>query len=308
MLRKINKNILNTKRMSPIKGVVIHNDYGSKNATAKWYANTFLPQRAKQGQLSLGVAHYYIDASCIARVVDTYREAWHTGNREGNGHYIGYEVCGSRWDNGLSTEAFKANEEMAFRQAAEDMLFYKLPVNRNTVRLHKEFSSTSCPHRSWDLHGKSVNAVKDYFISRIKHYQSLGKTVDVMLKAKPAPKPTPAPSYTPPKAPFKQLRVGDTATIRQGMTSWYLPSDPKAVAKPSKDFTGQKDTVKQIKDVSKSYSKRAYLLDKFNSWVLEQDLEEPRADWEPVKVGDEHELAKDEFEVDGNIYKVTKIK
>lgn len=91
-------------------------------------------------------------------------------------------------------------------------------------------------------------------------------------------------------------------TIRPGMTSWYLPNDPKAVVKPSKDFQGTQDIVKQVKAVSKSYSKRAYLLEKLNSWILEQDLEEP------VKAGDEHELAKNEFEVDGNIYKVTKVK
>ena len=72
---------------------------------------------------------------------------------------------------------------MTLRQVAEDMLYYELPVNRSTVRLHQEFSSTSCPHRSWDLHGESVNAVKDYFIEKIKYYQSLGKTVREMIDA-----------------------------------------------------------------------------------------------------------------------------
>ena len=82
---------------------------------------------------------------------------------------------------GASDADFIANENMALMQVAEDMLFYKLPVNRDTVRLHREFIPTDCPHRSWNLHGKSTNAVKDYFITKIKHYQSLGNTVDEMI-------------------------------------------------------------------------------------------------------------------------------
>lgn len=175
----INETLMNVGSMGTILGVIIHNDYGSANATPKWYLN-WLRSRDK----SLGIAHYYIDKNTIVRVVDTNNIAYHAGNYSANtGGYIGYEACGSRWDNGLSTEEFLLNENMTLRQVAEDMLYYNLPVNRQTVRLHQEFSSTSCPHRSWDLHGKSLNAVKDYFIERIKYYQSLGKTVQEMIDA-----------------------------------------------------------------------------------------------------------------------------
>ena len=57
-----------------------------------------------------------------------------------------------------------------------------LPANRNTVRLHVEFSSTSCPNRSDKLHtgydpvaqgllpkAKQLQ-VKDYFIKQIRSY------------------------------------------------------------------------------------------------------------------------------------------
>ena len=81
-----------------------------------------------------------------------------------------------------------------------------MPVNRDTVRLHREFIQTDCPLRSWELHGKSANAVKDYFIAKIKYYQSLGNTVDEMIakengtavKQTPTPKPvaTPKPTAT----------------------------------------------------------------------------------------------------------------
>ena len=177
MVQHINKSYLNVGNLRSIKGVVIHNDAGSAGATAFWYVD-WLAQRNKE----LGIAHYYIDRYTIFRAVDTYKIAYHTGDgvtrTSGNGNYIGYEVCQSM---GASDADFIANENMALMQVAEDMLFYKLPVNRATVRLHREFIQTDCPHRSWDLHGKSMNAVKDYFIAKIKHYQSLGNTVDEMI-------------------------------------------------------------------------------------------------------------------------------
>ena len=100
--------------------------------------------------------------------------AYHAASATGNGHYIGYEVCESLK---ASDADFLLNEEATFRQVAEDLLFYELPANRDTVRLHMEFSQTSCPHRSWDLHGKNINAVKDYFIARIQHYMNGGTTI-----------------------------------------------------------------------------------------------------------------------------------
>ena len=203
MVQRINKSYLNVGNLYSIKGAVIHNDAGSAGATAFWYVD-WLAQRNKE----LGIAHYYIDRYTIFRAVDTYQIAYHTGDgvtrTSGNGNYIGYEVCQSM---GASDADFIANENMALMQVAEDMLFYKLPVNRDTVRLHREFVPTDCPHRSWELHGKSLNAVKDYFIAKIKHYQSLGNTVDEMIakekgtavKQTPTPKPTatPKPTVTP---------------------------------------------------------------------------------------------------------------
>lgn len=182
MVKKINRQYLMTGSMPSIRGVVIHNDAGSVNATAVHYER-WLQTHDK----TRGIAHYYIDRNTILRAVDTYRQAWHTGNQIGNGYYIGYEVCQSL----NSTDAdFIANEEMTLMQVAEDMLFYKIPVNRDTVRLHREFSQTTCPHRSWELHGRTINSVKDYWIERIKHYQSIGKTVEEMLQGKPVQKTT----------------------------------------------------------------------------------------------------------------------
>lgn len=189
MVRVVNKNIGNGKagaRVGSPKGVVIHNDYGAMNPNA--YI-AWLERRKANNQLGLGYAHYYIDKDTILRIENTYNKAWHTGNNEGNAYYIGYEVVESYY--GVISDAeFIENENMTLRQAAEDLNYYGLPVNRNTVRLHSEFRATSCPHRSWDIHigkGKAYNTsnknkLQDYFISKIKGYLSKGKTVASMLK------------------------------------------------------------------------------------------------------------------------------
>lgn len=162
----INESLLNAGVMNGIWGVVIHNDAGSM--TPKQYVAWL-----KTRNLELGISHYYGNRNQMARVIDTNKIGWHTANSTGNGHYIGYEVCQSM---SASDADFLANEEAVFKQVAEDMAFYGLTPNRDTVRLHKEFSSTTCPHRSWELHGKSINAVKDYFISRIKSYMDAPTT------------------------------------------------------------------------------------------------------------------------------------
>lgn len=164
------------KSMKP-KGVVIHNDYGRMSALSY---ESWLRGRSP----SLGIAHYYIDRSTIARYVNTNRSTYHTGDGSGNGNsnYIGYEVIQSRGPEfgDISREQFIENENMALRQASEDLQFYNLPINRTTVKLHNQFSSTSCPHLSQTIHGSGTR-VQDYFIKKIKFYKSLGKTVGEMI-------------------------------------------------------------------------------------------------------------------------------
>lgn len=63
----------------------------------------------------------------------------------------------------------------------EDLIYYGLPINKQTVRLHHEFSPTSCPHRSLALHGETTDSIKTYFVERMNYFATLGKTVDEML-------------------------------------------------------------------------------------------------------------------------------
>ena len=171
MVNKINENLMDAGRLESIDFVVIHNDAGSM--TPEQYVN-WLINRDK----SLGIAHYYCNRNTIARVIDTFNIGYHTGDWWSNCRSIGYEVCESMK---VSDEEFLQNEDMTLMQATEDLIYYGLPINTSTVRLHHEFVPTTCPHRSMELHGNSTESVKEYFVNRMRYFATLGNTVDEML-------------------------------------------------------------------------------------------------------------------------------
>ena len=163
------------KRTEPLLGVVIHNDASELNAN-EWREVLI---NAPEERYVQGIAHYYIDRNGQWQAIDTENIAWHTANQIGNEQYLGYEVLES-----LSSkdEEFLLNEQETFRVIASDMIDYNLEPNRDTVKLHLEFSETECPHRSFEIHTNwkttvdgipdegVINDLKDYFISQIKQY------------------------------------------------------------------------------------------------------------------------------------------
>lgn len=161
------------KRGYKPKGVVIHNDAGSLSAMQ--YHDSLV--NAPLSRLENGIAHSYISGNTVWQALPEGRTAWHTANNDGNTNYYGIEVCQSM---SASDKDFLASEQSAFQEAARMLKKWGLPVNRNTVRLHNEFSPTQCPHRSMKLHAgysssqrapqSVVNKTKDYFISQIKAY------------------------------------------------------------------------------------------------------------------------------------------
>lgn len=171
MVNKINENLMDAGRLESIDFVVIHNDAGSM--TPEQYVD-WLRYRDK----ALGIAHYYCNRNTIARVIDTFNIGYHTGDWWSNCRSIGYEVCESMK---VSDEEFLQNEDVTLMQATEDLIYYGLPINTSTVRLHHEFVPTTCPHRSLELHGGTTESVKNYFVSRMQYFASLGSTVDEML-------------------------------------------------------------------------------------------------------------------------------
>lgn len=158
-------------KLVSIDFVVIHNDAGRMNP--KEYID-WLRERDK----SLGIAHYYCNRKMIAQVLNTSDIGYHTGDWWSNCRSIGYEVCESLK---VSDEDFLANEDVALAQATEDLLFYGLPINMDTVRLHHEFVPTTCPHRSMELHGGTTESVKAYFVQRMQYFATLGDNVGVIL-------------------------------------------------------------------------------------------------------------------------------
>lgn len=172
MVKKINETLMDDSgKLFNLEFVVIHNDAGSM--TPEQYIDWLRYRRR-----DLGIAHYYCNRDCIARVVDTFNIGYHTGDWWSNCRSIGYEVCESLK---VSDEEFLQNEDVTLMQATEDLLYYGLPINTQTVRLHHEFVPTTCPHRSLELHGGTTESVKNYFVSRMNYFASLGKTVDEML-------------------------------------------------------------------------------------------------------------------------------
>lgn len=142
--------------------VIIHNDAGSINACASYY-RSWLPNH----EAELGFAHVYIAKDGKYQADDFDNIAWHSGNSFANEWALSWEVCQSM---GASDAEFEAVEEAVFQDVAAAMKKYGLTPNRETIRLHKEYSATDCPHRSWALHGSAINAVQDYFIAGIKKY------------------------------------------------------------------------------------------------------------------------------------------
>lgn len=174
------------RRGGAARGVVIHNDAGSQNATPNFYRG-WLPTRNPE----LGFAHVYISADDRLQAEDYENCAWHVGEATGNYWYVGWEVCQSDGDEAT----VRANEQACFKDVANYMKSVGMVPNASTVKLHREFSSTSCPRRSVELHGGTLESTRAYFIQEIQKYMGGASVPTPEKPSKPAPsKPTPAPS------------------------------------------------------------------------------------------------------------------
>ena len=146
---------------------------------------------APLSRLEAGIAHSYISGNTVWQALDESQIGWHTANQSGNKSYYGVEVCQSI---GADDKTFLQNEQAAFQECARLLKKWGLPANRNTIRLHCEFVSTSCPHRSSELHtgfdpvtqgllpkNKQLK-LKDYFIKQIRSYMNGDIPVATVVK------------------------------------------------------------------------------------------------------------------------------
>ena len=139
-------------------GVVIHNDAGSNGANAGFY-NNWLPTHNPEN----GFAHVYIGNDGRLQASDFSNMAWHCANSYGNANYASWEVCQSEGD----LNQFLRNEQAVLDDVAKYMKQWGLTPNRDTVKLHQELSSTSCPRRSVEAHGGTVESCRSYFIAEL---------------------------------------------------------------------------------------------------------------------------------------------
>lgn len=144
-------------------GIVIHNDAGSSGAKVSFYENWLLSHNPENG-----FAHVYIAEDGRLQASDFANKAWHCANSYGNANYASWEVCQSEGD--LNT--FLKNEQKVFDDVAKYMKEWGLEPNSDTVKLHRELSATSCPRRSVEAHGGTVESCRQYFITEIKKRMS----------------------------------------------------------------------------------------------------------------------------------------
>lgn len=220
------------KRSGKLKGVMIHNDAGLNSANKSFYKEWLKTHPAENG-----FAHAYTASDGTYYHESKGNRAWHCGNAKGNNDYYSIEVCQSK----DKLSQFKKNETQAFKIAARVLRIAGLKPTRSTVRLHREVYSTSCPHRSYAIHGKSVNKVKDYFIKEIKKYMDmrayLNKNQKVVIRYKPSLK---GKVYTTKKKANQMLKLTQrtveadgykwleytTATGRKAYAPYYKLSNP----------------------------------------------------------------------------------
>lgn len=139
-------------------GVVIHNDAGSNGANTNFY-NNWLPTHDPE----LGFAHVYIASDGRLQASDFSNMAWHCANSYGNANYASWEVCQSEGD----LNQFLKNEQAVLDDVAKYMKQWGLTPNHDTVKLHQELSSTSCPRRSVEIHGGTLESCRSYFITEL---------------------------------------------------------------------------------------------------------------------------------------------
>lgn len=155
------------RRVGKPLGVCYHNDAGGNSCNKAHYEN-WLPGINPAN----GFAHLYVCSDGEVQAEDLDYKAWHCGNSYGNSNFLSVEICQSMGDEAQ----FLKNEQRAFDLTAEWFKAYGLTPDRNTVRIHKQFSATACPHRSVELHGDGTT-LQNFIISELN--KRINAVVDV---------------------------------------------------------------------------------------------------------------------------------
>ena len=98
-------------------------------------------------------------------------------------------------------------------------------------------------------------------------------------------KSTPLKPYVAPRLPWDKLKVGDTVTLAKNWQWVDLAKRELLQSKKYDELLGKQDKIAEVKTIEGgNHSKVAYRLEKYNSWILQEYLEESSASWELVQV------------------------
>lgn len=91
-------------------------------------------------------AHYGVGPSEVHQYVAEENTAWHASNLTINRQSIGIEHEGGRLLlDGTREKPTEATLKRSAELVASICKRYNLPIDRNTIRIHKEYSATQCP-------------------------------------------------------------------------------------------------------------------------------------------------------------------
>ena len=280
-------------KVNKIEYIVIHfvGAAGQALANANYFYNVYREASA----------HIFIDPNVTYEVVPENRVAWHVGDGRGkygitNNNSLGIEGCQdtSTGKNVWEWQFHPNTYEQMLLQTSAWMDKYNVPINR--VVRHYDASRKSCPG-NW----MANNWAKWHKFKKDLAELRKNGSIDVP-NSNEATKYNPKglqevaiAAYREPTKEFIDLKVGDTATPRNPF-NWYNPETKKYMISPNApNYYGVADKVKEIKDVNIGYSKQAYLMENSMSWVLEQDLEEPRAHYENGNTASTYVVRKGDY-------------
>jgi len=227
-----NHTTVNYSAQNGAKKYIVWHDTGVKGQTAAGNANYFKSVDRKAS------ANYFVDKTSIYEVVAPNLVAWHCGDGHGkygitNQNSIGIELCAEA-DGTFHVQTI-ANAVWLGKKLMKDFgISYD-----NNVR-HYDASRKNCP-QYLNTDGKWTK------------WYAFKAQLNTTTVATPAPT-------------RGGLAVGTKVTVRSAATHYQTGQPIASWVK------GSTYAIKQVKAVNQSASKRAYLLDGINSWVLEQDV------------------------------------
>lgn len=142
-------------------------------------------------------AHDVISAGKVTHLVDFDRAAWHAGNREANGAWIGLEC---------RPEMSKGDWDTLVQRCADIEEMY----GSMKYSLHKDWKATACPGKYSKRLGELIDAIN------AEHARRKNDAVKPSKPAKPTkPKPSKPKPYTGPSLVDYLVSVGKPATFAE---------------------------------------------------------------------------------------------